>query len=141
MTTIVATKNGIYADTLCSYSVPFKVGKVATIGKSVFAGAGDLDDLTRFFEWRRGGGKTVDAPSLDDGIDVLEVCADGIFIWGKKLVRLKINQDVYAVGSGSQYAIGALAFGATPEQAIEVAAKFDTQTALPIEFVKFRKVK
>jgi hypothetical protein len=140
MTTIVATKKGIYSDTLCSYSVPFKVDKVVEIGKSLFGGAGDLDDICKFFEWRRKGGKKADAPTIEDGVDILEVCADGIFIWGKKLVRLKIDQDVYAVGSGSQYATGAMEAGLPPDKAIEVAAKYDSQTGLPIKFVRLKKV-
>lgn len=139
MTTVVATSKGIYADTKCSYTVPFKTGKIIRVGSSVYAGAGDLDDVTRFFEWRKKGGKTKDAPILDD-LDILEVCPDGIFIWGKKLVRLKIDESVYSVGSGSQYAMGAIAMGASPEQAIETAAMFDPQTALPVEFVKVKRV-
>lgn len=139
MTTVIATPKGIYADTRCSYTVPFKVSKIVRAGLSVYAGTGDLDDVTRFFEWRRKGGKLKDAPSFVDDLDILEVCADGIFIWGKKLVRLKVDEVVYSFGSGSQYAMGAVAMGAGPEQAIEIAAMFDPQTALPIEFVKVKK--
>lgn len=139
MTTIVATKKGIYADTRCSFTTPFKVSKVVNIGQSVFAGAGDLDDLARFFEWQRKGGKAKGAPQLEGNLDILEVCAGEIFIWGTKLVRLQVNENVYSVGSGSHYATGAMAMGATPKQAIEVAARFDPQTALPIEFVKLKK--
>lgn len=136
MTTVIATEKGIYADTQCSYSVPFNVSKVARIGKSIWAGAGDMDDLQKFFDWVNRGGKSKDIPSFDDGIDVLEVCVDGIFLWGKKFVRLKVNNQVYAVGSGAQYAMGAIAAGATPKQAMEIAASLDTQTGSSIEFVK-----
>lgn len=139
MTTIVATRKGIYADTKCSYTVPFKVSKVVVAGLSVFGGTGDLDDVMRFFEWRKKGGKQKDAPTFAEDLDVLEVCAGGIFLWGKKLVRLKVDEPIYAVGSGSQYAMGAIAMGASPEQAIETAARYDSQTALPIEFVKVKK--
>lgn len=135
MTTIVATKTAIYADTQCSYSVPFKVRKVERIGDSLYAGAGDMDDLQRFFSWRRDGGK---APAFDDGLDVLEVCSDGMFIWGRKLVRLHVDEEVYAVGSGSQYAMGALAMGATPKQAMAVAASLDMQTGSIIAIVKLK---
>lgn len=136
MTTIIATRDGIYTDTLCSYSVPFKTRKHAKIGNSIYAGAGDLDDLERFFQWRREGGAP---PNFEDGIDILEVCEEGIFIWGKKFVRLKINQDVYAAGSGAQYAMGALAAGCTPKQAITIAARLDTGTGLPIEFARLKR--
>lgn len=133
MTTIVATRTGIYADTLCTYTVPFKTRKHERIGGSIYAGAGDLDDLIRFFTWRRDGG---DPPSLDEAIDVLEVCPEGIFIWGKKFTRLWINEDAYAIGSGAQYAIGAMAQGAKPREAIKIARRFDSQTGTQIEYVK-----
>lgn len=131
MTTIVATRKAIYADTLCSYTVPFKMGKIARIGKSIFAGAGDPDELTQFFDWRRGKKK----PVIEDAIDVLEVAPGGIYVYGKKLVRLKINEEIYAVGSGAQYAMGAIAMGATPEQSIEVASRYDSSTRLPIDLM------
>jgi hypothetical protein len=35
---------------------------------------------------------------------------------------------VYATGSGGQLALGALAMGATPEEAIKVASKYDAYT-------------
>lgn len=135
MTTVVATRHAIYADTLCSYSVPFNVTKIARIGDSIFAGAGDLDDLQRFFSWRREGGE---APVFEDGIDILEVCTEGIFLWGKKFVRLHVKEDVYSVGSGSPYAMGALAMGATPKEAIQVAARFDSGTGNKTEVVKLK---
>lgn len=133
MTTVIATLDGIYADTLCTYTVPFKTRKHERIGNSIYAGAGDLDDLLRFFAWRRDGG---DSPTIDDAIDVLEVCSDGIFIWGKKITRLWVNEDSYAVGSGSQYAIGAMEMGATPREAMKIASKYDAQTGKQIEYVK-----
>jgi hypothetical protein len=135
MTTIVATRQAIYADTLCSYTVPFKVNKIMRIGNSLFAGAGDLDDIQKFFSWRRDGGE---APVFEDSLDVLEVCTEGIFLWGKKFVRLLIDEDTYVIGSGSHYAMGALAMGATPKQAIGIAAKFDSQTGYPINSVKLK---
>lgn len=137
MTTVIATTEGIYADTLCTYTVPFKTRKHTRIRDSVFAGAGDTDELMKYFDWIRDGG---DQPSIDEGgIDVLEVSEEGIHIWGKKFVRLKVNEKVYAVGSGSQYAMGALAAGCTPKQAMAIAAKFDGGTGKQVEFVRFRK--
>lgn len=137
MTTIIATKQGIYSDTLCSYTVPFKVSKIAKIGKSVYAGAGAADDLHRFFDWVRSGGGD-DVPAFEEAIDILECAPDGIFLYGKKFVRLRLEEEIYSIGSGCQYAMGALAMGATPEQAMEVAARLDPQTALPMEYVKLR---
>lgn len=139
MTTVIAVHGeGIYVDTLCDYHVPFKVRKHTKIRDSLFAGAGDLDDLSKYYDWIRGGG---DPPELgaEMGIDILEVSEEGIHIWGKKFVRLKVDEKAYAVGSGSQYAMGAIAAGCTPKQAMAIAAKFDMGTGKQVEFARLRK--
>lgn len=41
------------------------------------------------------------------------------------------SDGLYAIGSGSAYAIGALEAGATPEEAIQIAARNDAMTGLP----------
>lgn len=133
MTTVVATRSGIYTDTLCTYTVPFKTRKYERIGGSVYAGAGNLEDLLKFFAWRRDGDEQ---PSFGDTIDILEVCPEGIFMWDKQFTRMWVNEDVYAIGSGSQFAMGAIAMGAKPRQAIRIAARFDRETGKQIEYVK-----
>lgn len=40
----------------------------------------------------------------------------------------------WAIGSGCDYAIGAMAHGARPEEAIDIAARFDIYTGGPIQF-------
>jgi ATP-dependent protease HslVU (ClpYQ) peptidase subunit len=43
---------------------------------------------------------------------------------------------IYGVGSGSDYAVGAIYAGAKPEKAIEIAAKLDVNTSGPIQIVE-----
>jgi ATP-dependent protease HslVU (ClpYQ) peptidase subunit len=43
----------------------------------------------------------------------------------------KNDDGIYAVGSGADFAIGALHAGATPMQAMEIAAKVSAYTAPP----------
>lgn len=138
MTTVIATLDGIYVDTLCDYHIPFKARKHIKIRDSVFAGAGDLDDISKYFGWLRDGG---DTPELgaELGLDILEVSEEGIHIWGKKFVRLKVDEKAYAVGSGSQYAMGAIAAGCTPKQAMAIAAKLDMGTGKQVEFARFKR--
>lgn len=139
MTTVIATREGILSDTLCSYVVPFAVTKIARIGNSVFGGAGDMDDLAIFFEWLRNGQPPDERPVFEEPLDILEVASDGIYLWGKKFVRLKIHQPVYCVGSGAHYAMGALAQGATPKQALKIASKLDSGTGTKHQFLAVNK--
>jgi ATP-dependent protease HslVU (ClpYQ) peptidase subunit len=41
---------------------------------------------------------------------------------------LQMSQPFYAIGSGSEYAMGAMEAGKTPQEAIKVASKFDSST-------------
>ena len=77
---------------------------------------GDKDEETRFAFLIAIGGEVFDladdfAVSLDDS-------------------------GYYSIGSGSSIALGALAHGATIEEALEIAAKKDTYTSAPFYFYK-----
>jgi ATP-dependent protease HslVU (ClpYQ) peptidase subunit len=52
-----------------------------------------------------------------------------------------IKEHFYAIGSGGGYAIGALSMGASLDQALEVAAKWDSNTRLPMDILHLRDLK
>ena len=52
---------------------------------------------------------------------------------------LKNADGNYAVGSGAKFALGALNAGATPERAVEIAAKYDPSTGGDIKSEFIRK--
>lgn len=133
MTTIIATRQAIWADTLCPHTVPFHFSKIVRIGDSLFAGAGDLAPVLRFLEWKRGGEKPDYPP--DEDFDVIEINRAGIWLHDQDLCRIHIKGKHYAIGSGAEYATGALAMGATPKQALQIAARYDGGTGLPLECV------
>jgi len=43
--------------------------------------------------------------------------------------------DFWAIGSGAHFALGAMAAGATPEEAVKIAARYDTGTNDTVEVV------
>lgn len=55
---------------------------------------------------------------------------DGHGYWTSSIIECR--EKFAAVGSGQQFAIGALASGKTARQAIEVACRFDTASGLPV---------
>lgn len=125
MTTCIATRIGIWSDTKCSYSEHFRTRKLFKIGDSLFGGAGDLENYIRFIRAR----KTNTEPKFTkDEIDVIELNKEGLFLWGRGLVPIEILDEYYVTGSGSAYALGALDMGATPVEAIKIAAKYDHMT-------------
>jgi ATP-dependent protease HslVU (ClpYQ) peptidase subunit len=51
------------------------------------------------------------------------------------------SKGFYGVGSGSSYAIGALAQGATVEEALKIASKYDAYTSAPFMYLEQSKKK
>lgn len=47
-----------------------------------------------------------------------------------------ITTDLYAIGSGSDFALGAMSAGAAPLQALAIAARWDVNTGAPFATVK-----
>ena len=67
--------------------------------------------------------------------DFLAVLPDGkaIFMTGWGLPIL-IEHEYYAIGSGCEYAMGALEMGATAADAVLVACKLDVNCAKPVQY-------
>ena len=137
MTTIVVTRTAIYADTFCTYSIPFKRCKIDRIGKSIYGGCGSSADILKFFAWRRGG----DRPEFSDdaSFDVIELNKQGMFFWDKDLIVIPIEEKIYAIGSGGAFAMGALAAGADPVKALKIAAKYDPNTRAPFDSMDLKE--
>lgn len=53
-----------------------------------------------------------------------------IFCFDDPNVWIKVLEPYYAIGSGCEYALGALAQGSTVKQAIQLASKFDVRSGL-----------
>jgi ATP-dependent protease HslVU (ClpYQ) peptidase subunit len=76
----------------------------------------------------RAGGKGR-RPRLCKAFRALRLSAEGIFlIEGPDDTWMKIDDEFYAIGSGAHYAIGALAMGAAPKRAVEIAMDWDNFT-------------
>lgn len=59
-----------------------------------------------------------------------------IICYTKHLHPLQVYMEYIAIGSGSEYAMGAMAQGATAEEAIAIAHMFDANTGAEIERVE-----
>jgi ATP-dependent HslUV protease subunit HslV len=134
MTTIIATRELMVSDTRCTFPVPFFAAKIYRAGGSLFGGAGDSVPIEKFIAWKRG----ADRPEFgeEDNFTILELDRDGLWMWDKNLVRLEVRNKFYAIGTGAQYAMGAMEAGATPAEAVKISARYDEHTGLPIETMK-----
>ena len=138
MTCIVARDGSIAADRkrigphICSVSKVW-----AAKDGSIFADAGDASWGERFREWYEAGCKRETRDAIiklmhDIGCDgmALQVMPDKtIVIWENGLMPLPIHHtNVYGIGSGSAYALGALSAGASLQEAIRIASGWDEYT-------------
>lgn len=76
--------------------------------------------------------------SEDEGSDCLVIDAinNRVWLFDDELTPNLISDVIVGVGSGAAYGIGAMAAGATIEQALIIAAEFDSATSAPFEVMK-----
>lgn len=100
---------------------------------SVFGGAGAYHAVLKLRRWADSGfegnrpAKTQDAECLLVRPDGSRWVLDGV---GDPY---EIQGDFHAIGSGGDYALGAMAMGADPLKALKVAAEFDAMTSGPYQ--------
>jgi ATP-dependent protease HslVU (ClpYQ) peptidase subunit len=54
---------------------------------------------------------------------------------------VRVEDPFVAIGSGAEYAMAALAMGATAEQAVEIASRFDNCCGLGVDVMRFERPK
>ena len=143
MTCIVATLEAMAADRFVTYG-PSYTGdtKIWTAKGSIWGAAGETSCILAFKAWTLGKRKRPQIEKEEDDstrIEVLQLSPKGLYLWINDSAGDAIKEHFYAIGSGGGYAIGALSMGASLEQAIEVAAKWDSNTRLPFDMLKLKR--
>lgn len=87
-------------------------------------GAGNSFDVRAWIDWLNDD-KKGDCPIDSDRFVGLILNLDGSVLWVDYKGREALSPVPCAVGSGQDYALGAMEAGATPEQAIAIACKRD----------------
>jgi hypothetical protein len=99
----------------------------------VYAVTGTLVTGLRFIEWLKEPGKVKKGPRLKDTVVVeFDKRTGRAQVWECRHTPLPCK-DMYATGSGGQIALGAMAAGATPEEAVRIASKYDAYTGHGIQ--------
>ena len=135
MTTVAASliHMEISADSMCSGTDTFyEVEKLRRGKVSVYGAAGDWDKILKFYDALENKG---DLDSECD-VEVLELRADGIWIYESVIIPARLKNKFYAIGTGAGYAIAAMHLGKSPREAVEIAALYDPGTRGPIDVMK-----
>ena len=80
-----------------------------------------------------------DKEDKDSGFNMLFAFDGEVFDIGNDFSVLLNDEGIYGVGSGSPFAMGALAAGASIEKALEIAANNDIYTSGPYQIVRQQK--
>lgn len=138
----VSIKHGcIASDSRCSTdNAMFSVNKVRPVGQGLIGAAGTWSDVLKFWDFLDKKKSAKDAVGLHDNseLEAIELHPDGIFLYEPNGARYHIKDGFYAVGSGGPYAMGAMAMGASPEEAVAIAARFDPNTGGEVEVLKLK---
>lgn len=139
MTTIAVSKGTVAADSQITGTFKFhgnvKVRRVETgpYAGWVFCAAGRLDYVPVAFGQVTAGEFSPVCDSEDsDGGSYLLVSKTRVYcLEADKMIPYEVSKT-FAIGSGSKYAMAAMACGKTPAEAVKIAAKFDPFTSAPI---------
>jgi hypothetical protein len=132
MTTICANRKSMCADKMISGGATFSSSKLFRIGSSIYGGAGDYEPILIFLRWRADAQQIPDFKP-EDNFNILELNQHGLYCWGARLVPMHIEDEFYAIGSGSGFALGALAHGATLQAAVRTASRWDECTGTEVQ--------
>lgn len=119
MSTIIFKDGVLYADTQISGANHLKVAKLWKRQHSIFGIVGQMYDKENFIK---------DGTIKGQHTEIIEWSGETLRSHCDSGVLVLPHDDYVAFGSGCEYAMGALAAGATPEQALEAAIKHDSST-------------
>lgn len=132
MTTIVANREGMAADRQTSHGdQKFHGTKIFKIKRTIIGMAGDANQCEQFLEWMKGG----KVPEDCDEMEALILTRQGLYVCLCSLTRMKVEDDFYALGSGSQAALAAMHLGCNPVEAAEIACLIDPSSGGGIDYL------
>jgi hypothetical protein len=125
MTTIACNRSEMAADgRVTDDGDTFPALKIHKINGAIYGAAGLLAASARFIEWATKGEKG--KPRLAKDFTGMKLTPEGIFvISGADPTWMRCDSGYFAIGSGKLVALGAMAFGATPLQAVQEAMRWD----------------
>lgn len=143
--TTIAYRNGILAADTGVYSNGFceaRVSKIRKLTTGIVGSSGNAAHFQAFWIWINAGCTEQYVPKLDkedsfDGVYIqLSSSGPEITIYDRFMVGISVHStEFYALGTGREIAMGAMAMGAAPAEAIRIACRFDTHSIEPIETV------
>ena len=114
--------------------------KLRRINGCMCAVTGDWDRAQAVFEWFARGAKPEDYPEFqknnDDWVGMLVVHPDNKVVKYERVpYPYPIEDTPFAIGSGREYALGAMAAGCNAVQAVHIASRYDAGCGLGVDWM------
>jgi hypothetical protein len=141
MTVIAWDGKTLAADKLASrYGTCLTTTKIWRVGDILVGGAGPMDAIAEMKHWIISGRDPLKFPCCQKyeeraTIVVIERCA--IIEYNRSPHYTVYEDPFYAIGTGREFAIAALACGKTAEQAVEIACQYDADCGNGIDTLKW----
>jgi hypothetical protein len=138
--TTLAYRDGVLAmdRQACEGHIKYALVKYRKHGHRVFAVAGCLGIGLAAVDWLLAGAEVGKCPLLADAendTDVIELSLESgeCWTWEYPGVRIPVRDRIAAWGSGAEVAIGAMAAGATPKEAVRIASAWTTGSGFGVD--------
>lgn len=139
MTTIVWDGKTLAADKqLTDNGIALSTTKIHKFKKHLLFAAGTYTDVQTLLEWWKNGADPKEYPSsqsIKENLVVFQIIKPDKTLWcvDGQPYPYQIENDRYAVGSGRNYALGAMSMGADAVKAVEVACEWDLNSGCGID--------
>jgi hypothetical protein len=112
----------------------YKAQKIITVRGDIVGCAGKTQSIEKWLHWYRGSRRKPIELLDDDDVDVLVLSKGGLYVYNDSSYReMLVDERYVAIGAGAPIAYGALDFGATPREAIEIACARSVSCGLPVQ--------
>jgi 20S proteasome alpha/beta subunit len=144
--TVIAFKDGVLAsDTLISAGTT-RTGQMNKIIKTkngwLVGGAGRATSINELIVWAEAGMDFDNYPDDSKELSAILVDPKGkVFLMDEEYKPFPIKSKYHADGSGGDLALGAMEAGASAEEAVKIAIKYDTACGGAVQKVKLDVVK
>jgi len=135
VTIIAATLQEMAGDRLIEWdeNPPFYTPKIGRIGNSIYGICGNPEDAGRFLEWI-GSQRKKERPNFEeDSFDVLQLNSEGLWLWNKEGVPIRVAENCYAIGPSAMLAIHHMRTGKSPKRAVELVLRAEKRAVGPVD--------
>lgn len=136
--TVIAVRDGVMAadSRATNGDVPYRCEKIYRIGRQLVGAAGDNNACLAYVRYFRG--EKVEPEELK-GAHALVLSPGGLFIYEETTAADPVLEEFFAIGCGSDAALGAMQYGASAIQAVDAACRWNVQCGPPVVHLTLKK--